>query len=53
MLHDKNRHIQEGSNEIWDIVKQIFTEAKLDGSINKFSKTDRAWVTGEATYQSG
>ena len=28
MLHEKNRHIQDGSNEIWDIVKSIFLEAK-------------------------
>ena len=40
MLHDKNRHIQDGSNEIWDIVKSIFLEAKNKGAIKEFSSQE-------------
>jgi len=35
-LHEKNRHIQDGSKVIWDIVQQIFLEAKEKGDINEF-----------------
>jgi putative hydrolase of HD superfamily len=33
MLHDKNQHIKDGSEAIWDAVKSIFTEAKDTGAI--------------------
>jgi len=33
-LHDKNRHIQDGSKVIWEVVEQIFLEAKEKGLEN-------------------
>lgn len=36
-LHDKNRHIQNGSKVIWDVVEQIFAEAKEKGAIKEIS----------------
>ena len=33
MLYDKNKHIQDGSNAIWDVVNSIFLEAKNKGAI--------------------
>jgi putative hydrolase of HD superfamily len=30
-LHEKNRHIQDGSQVIWDVVQQIFLDAKEKG----------------------
>ncbi|HOJ11541.1 MAG TPA: HD domain-containing protein [Clostridiales bacterium] len=33
MLYDKNKHIQDGSKEIWDVVESIFSEAKSKGAI--------------------
>lgn len=35
-LHDKNQHIQDGSRVIWDVVEQIFLEAKGKGVIQGF-----------------
>lgn len=35
MLHDKNKHIQEGSEALWDVVKSIFLEAKNVGAISE------------------
>ncbi|HKL99789.1 MAG TPA: HD domain-containing protein [Mobilitalea sp.] len=32
-LYDRNQHIQNGSGAIWDVVKQIITEAKEKGEI--------------------
>ena len=32
-LYDKNQHIQNGSGVIWDVVKQIITDAKETGDI--------------------
>lgn len=37
MLHDKNKHIQDGSKVIWDVVESIFTEAKNKGIIKELS----------------
>jgi putative hydrolase of HD superfamily len=37
MLHDKNKHIQDGSKVIWDIVESIFLEAKNKGVIKEFA----------------
>lgn len=37
MLHDKNKHIRDGSNVIWDVVKSIFLEAKSKGVIKESS----------------
>lgn len=33
-LHNKNKHIQNGSQVIWDIVKNIIDEAKELGAVN-------------------
>lgn len=33
MLHDKNKHIQDGSNTIWDVAISIFHEAQDKGAI--------------------
>ena len=40
MLHDKNRHIQDGSDAIWDVVQSIFLEAKNKGAIKDFSSQE-------------
>lgn len=32
-LYDKNKHIQEGSQFIWDVVQHIFKEAKEKGAV--------------------
>lgn len=36
-LHDRNKHIKEGSEVIWEFVQQIFREAVETGGIAKFS----------------
>ncbi len=33
MLNEKNSHIQNGSRILWDVVKQIFDEAKTSGAV--------------------
>jgi len=35
MLHDKNKHIQNGSKVIWGIVEEIFFNAKTTGVIKE------------------
>ena len=40
MLHDKNKHIQDGSKVIWDVVESIFLEAKNKGIIKEFSSKE-------------
>jgi len=34
-LHDKNRHIEEGSRKIWEVVQGIISEATEKGHIRK------------------
>lgn len=34
-LQDRNKHIQDGSKVIWEVVQQIFSEAKDKGGIKK------------------
>lgn len=36
-LQDRNKHIQDGSKVIWEVVQQIFSEAKDKGGIKKDS----------------
>ncbi|HYH01701.1 MAG TPA: HD domain-containing protein [Bacillota bacterium] len=35
-LQDRNQHIEDGSQVIWDVVQQIFQEAKEKGEISEF-----------------
>lgn len=39
-LHERNQHIQDGSKVIWELVQQIFLDAKEQGDI-KESKDDQ------------
>lgn len=34
MLHEKNRHIEDGSKVIWDMVEGIFLDAKEKGAVS-------------------
>jgi putative hydrolase of HD superfamily len=35
-LNEKNQHVQDGSKVIWDVVQQIFLEAKDEGYVKEF-----------------
>jgi len=35
MLYDKNKHIEDGSKEIWNVVESIFSEVKSKGVIKE------------------